>query len=432
MGVVFYRLVTKKLPFKGDTPFAMAQSQVNDPPTPVGVERNDLPPWVDQVVVKSLAKAPEQRFQSAVEFHEAFARCLAGLPLSTTYSSSAPTELLMTPSRAMPTGTIRTPTGLSTGYSTPMPPPPAAAQPPPPPTGSGPVATSGTAAAAAPPLSPGTTAGTTAPNATVVTPKTGAATSGAGKGMPIGVIAAAVLLIAAIGAGAWYFVGRRGSEPAQMGAENAVDTTTPPPADIPLPVDPSAAAATTPATPATGAPAPTTPAPGTAKPGAPPAPATPPPPAPATTEGRGAAAVTPPAAPAKPAIDDTPVTFEDLRLITVRGTKGEDADAVIAFGDGQINVLAKEGRAPLATMSYGRVAKATYVRARDPKWDLAIYGPPPKFDTPGTMFRRAAHWLVIQAADAYMILRLEDRNVQRVLEAVEMRTGVRIDRPAPQ
>jgi hypothetical protein len=265
------------------------------------------------------------------------------------------------------------------------------------------------------------------PNVTVTTPKAGPA--GTKKGMPTGAIAAAALLIAAIGAGAWYFAGRRGGEPAQIGAENAVDTSAPPPADIPLPAEnPAAAAGAPPAV--TPPPAPTTPAPGATKASAPPAGTTPPPP-PATGR-EGAAAVTPPVAPAKPAIDDAPVSFEDIRLITVRGTKGEDADAVVAFGDGQINVLAKAGRAPLATMSYGRVAKATYVRARDPRWDLATYGPPAKFDTPGTMFRRAAHWLVIQAADAYMILRLEDRNVQRVLEAVEMRTGVRIDRPASQ
>ena len=106
MGVVFYRLTTAKLPFKGETPFAMAQSQVNDPPTPVGMVRSDLPPWVEPVVARSLAKRPEERFQSAAEFHEAFARCLAGLPFTTMYGANAQTELLMTPSRAMPTGSL--------------------------------------------------------------------------------------------------------------------------------------------------------------------------------------------------------------------------------------------------------------------------------------------------------------------------------------
>ena len=122
MGVVFYRLVTAKLPFKGDTPFAMAQSQVNDPPLPVGTFRADLPSWVEQVVVRSLAKSPEERFQSAVEFHEAFARCLAGLPMASLYSSSAPTELIMTPPRAMPTGSIhRTMTSMQVPVQTPLP-----------------------------------------------------------------------------------------------------------------------------------------------------------------------------------------------------------------------------------------------------------------------------------------------------------------------
>src|SRR6187455_976830 len=100
MGVVFYRLTTSKLPFKGDTAFSMVQSQVNDLPTPALSFRHDLPAWVDEVVTRALEKAPEQRFQSAAEFHEAFARCLAGLPLSSMYGG----DPMMTPSRALPSG----------------------------------------------------------------------------------------------------------------------------------------------------------------------------------------------------------------------------------------------------------------------------------------------------------------------------------------
>ena len=43
MGVVLYRLITGQLPFKGDSPFAMAQAQVNATPTPVSTLRVGLP-----------------------------------------------------------------------------------------------------------------------------------------------------------------------------------------------------------------------------------------------------------------------------------------------------------------------------------------------------------------------------------------------------
>jgi hypothetical protein len=105
MGVVFYRLTTSKLPFKGDTAFAMVQSQVNDMPTPVATIRGDLPGWVEDVITRALSKAADQRFQSAAEFHEAFARCLAGLPLSSMYSAGG--DVIMTPPRAMPTGAFQ-------------------------------------------------------------------------------------------------------------------------------------------------------------------------------------------------------------------------------------------------------------------------------------------------------------------------------------
>src|SRR5262245_24924092 len=78
MGVVLYRLVTGSLPFKGDSAFALAQSQVNDPPTPAGLLRTDLPAWVDQIISRALAKNPNERFQTATAFHDMLAQCIVG------------------------------------------------------------------------------------------------------------------------------------------------------------------------------------------------------------------------------------------------------------------------------------------------------------------------------------------------------------------
>ena len=80
MGVVFFRLVTGGLPFKGENPFDMAQSQVKDAPAKARDLRADLPAWVDDILTRALAKKPVDRFQSAVELHEAFARAIADVP----------------------------------------------------------------------------------------------------------------------------------------------------------------------------------------------------------------------------------------------------------------------------------------------------------------------------------------------------------------
>ena len=110
MGVVFYRLTVGKLPFKGETPFAMAQSHVSDPPTPIGLFRTDLPPWVEAIVTKALAKSPDDRFQSSLEFYDAFARSLAGLPMRSA-SAATQTEPFMTLDAPTPAPGVRPLTG---------------------------------------------------------------------------------------------------------------------------------------------------------------------------------------------------------------------------------------------------------------------------------------------------------------------------------
>ncbi|HEX5217416.1 MAG TPA: serine/threonine-protein kinase [Vicinamibacterales bacterium] len=97
MGIVFYRLVTGQLPFKAETPFAMAQSQVNDPPTPIELARADLPGWVHDVVARALVKDPDARFQSAQEFHDALGRGVAGLPAMTRLNVHDVTEQMPIP-----------------------------------------------------------------------------------------------------------------------------------------------------------------------------------------------------------------------------------------------------------------------------------------------------------------------------------------------
>jgi eukaryotic-like serine/threonine-protein kinase len=71
VGVVFYRLLTRELPFTAETAIAMVQKQIGDMPTPIGTFRPDLPAWCGLVIGRALAKRPEDRYQSAEAFKAA-------------------------------------------------------------------------------------------------------------------------------------------------------------------------------------------------------------------------------------------------------------------------------------------------------------------------------------------------------------------------
>ncbi len=70
-GVVLYQLLTSKRPFDGDTDFAVIQNIVGLKPPAVTFHNPGLPPALDAVVAKALAKSRDQRFANAGEFIDA-------------------------------------------------------------------------------------------------------------------------------------------------------------------------------------------------------------------------------------------------------------------------------------------------------------------------------------------------------------------------
>ena len=75
-GVVLYRMLTGVVPFpqKSDTGIECLTGHVNGQIPPVSEFREGLPPWVQQVLDRALAKSPQTRFASAEEFWAALRR----------------------------------------------------------------------------------------------------------------------------------------------------------------------------------------------------------------------------------------------------------------------------------------------------------------------------------------------------------------------
>jgi len=63
-GVVLFEMLTKRLPFEADTPVGVAMQHVNTPPPAPSTYNPAIPPEVDAIVLKALAKDPAERYPS--------------------------------------------------------------------------------------------------------------------------------------------------------------------------------------------------------------------------------------------------------------------------------------------------------------------------------------------------------------------------------
>jgi serine/threonine-protein kinase len=71
LGVTLYEMLTGRKPFQADTSYSVLNAQLNQAPTPPLEVNPAIPPELNNIVLHALAKAPEQRFQSADEFRNA-------------------------------------------------------------------------------------------------------------------------------------------------------------------------------------------------------------------------------------------------------------------------------------------------------------------------------------------------------------------------
>jgi serine/threonine-protein kinase len=88
-GCMLYELLTLRPPFTGDTPLSVVYQHVQDMPVPPSQANSRVPASLDALVLRSLAKEPDDRFQSADEFRAHLQHALRTLG-----SATGPTELL--------------------------------------------------------------------------------------------------------------------------------------------------------------------------------------------------------------------------------------------------------------------------------------------------------------------------------------------------
>jgi serine/threonine-protein kinase len=99
LGVVLYELLTGKTPFEGDTPVEIAMKHLSATPQTPSELRSDIPPELDMVILRALAKDPDDRYQSADEMEGDLDRVARGAPVAAATMDAA-TQVLSRPAAA--------------------------------------------------------------------------------------------------------------------------------------------------------------------------------------------------------------------------------------------------------------------------------------------------------------------------------------------
>ena len=128
-GVTLYESLTGRKPFEADTSYSVLNAHLTVAPVPPIEVNPAVPPQVNQIILRALEKNPDDRFQTAQEFHDA----LKALRVSAASAHPAAAASVPGPGFA-PVPSVRAPlSATSAGFTpvstAPAPPPPPSFQP---------------------------------------------------------------------------------------------------------------------------------------------------------------------------------------------------------------------------------------------------------------------------------------------------------------
>jgi serine/threonine protein kinase len=388
MGVVLYRLLTGTLPFKAETPMAMVQKQLKDPPTPLRQFREELPGWCEELLDRALAKPVEQRFQTADDFRGALVRAMsptASVEQTSTALMPVVTDLGVT----LPPNSLRTPFAMPAPVVSP-------------------------ATASIPAASEPATQATAAERTVVL------------RTSHVAVFAAAIVLLVVALAGVTVAVVRRGPASAAPPASSlpqppASVAATSPPSPLPSPPVPASSGAVPPAPKTASIPAgraPTAAAHPDASKASNPAPST-------GATAPGPSDTAPPDPPPAPVAAVAPIVFSSVRLLVLDGGKGHERSTALRLTPTTLEWM--DGQQPMKVLRYDSLIGVYTSHAREPRWitpgGVAI--PLSKDDGKLAFLKPDKDWITVRTKSEFVPFRPDSSAFDRILALLQQRTGLK-------
>ncbi len=106
VGILLYEMLTGTVPFTGDSPVEIAMKHLSDTPRPPSLQRPEIPPDLDMVVLRALAKNPDDRFQTAEEMDAELDRVAQGVGVTAETADAATAVLSGTALSNAPTAVV--------------------------------------------------------------------------------------------------------------------------------------------------------------------------------------------------------------------------------------------------------------------------------------------------------------------------------------
>jgi serine/threonine protein kinase len=96
LGILLYQMLTGRVPFKGDAPIQVYLKHIQEQPVKPSALNPAIPPEIEQVVLRALAKNPAKRYQTAQDFHTAYQQALVRANARQLKNTDAATHLSTT------------------------------------------------------------------------------------------------------------------------------------------------------------------------------------------------------------------------------------------------------------------------------------------------------------------------------------------------